>query len=86
MSRTAIHPASSTDAVAVHNTSRGFDDLSPSERDKYVHEIELCFRKFIAESRSRTGFVMYPSSRRIMQTVTDLYQLLAGIDFSEVAL
>ncbi|KAJ1938463.1 hypothetical protein EC988_007585, partial [Linderina pennispora] len=77
---------SSTPSVGVSDihTGRAFDALSPAERDGYLADIELDFRRYIGDNRPKTGFVFYPNSRQIMKAVSSLYQTLADIDFSDV--
>ncbi|KAI8318243.1 hypothetical protein GQ54DRAFT_300611 [Martensiomyces pterosporus] len=66
------------------HTGRAFDALSPHERDLFLGEIELDFRKWIAETRSKAGFVFYPNTRQIMKAISSLYQTLTDIDFSDI--
>ncbi|KAJ2448013.1 hypothetical protein EV183_005632 [Coemansia sp. RSA 2336] len=61
-----------------------FDQLSPEERERSLAEIEIDFRRYIAENRSKTGFVIYPNSRQITRAISTLYQTLDGIDFSDI--
>ncbi|KAJ2786033.1 hypothetical protein GGI15_001741 [Coemansia interrupta] len=81
-----------TGSTAVHhhlpdpagiNTGRGFDDLSPNERDQFINDLELDFRRYLAETRSSKGFVFYPSTRQIMKAISSLYQTLVSVDFSD---
>ncbi|KAJ2434600.1 hypothetical protein GGF42_009192 [Coemansia sp. RSA 2424] len=74
------------------NTSRGpgessdsGDFLSAAEREDLVNQAEWGFRKWLAESRPATGYVMYPSTRQILKSLQSLYVLLAEIDFSDIA-
>ncbi|KAJ2380574.1 hypothetical protein GGI05_006264 [Coemansia sp. RSA 2603] len=71
---------SSTD---IH-TGRAFSELSPAERDAFLGNIEMDFRRNIAETRSSAGFVFYPNTRQIMRAITSLYEVLANMDFSDV--
>ncbi|KAJ1956869.1 hypothetical protein EC988_001124 [Linderina pennispora] len=66
------------------HTGRSFDELSPDERDTYLADIELDFRKYIGDNRPKGGFVFYPNSRQIMKAISTLYQTLAAIDFSDI--
>ncbi|KAJ2121237.1 hypothetical protein GGF48_004131, partial [Coemansia sp. RSA 921] len=66
-----------------NSASQKFDELSPAEREQSLAEIELDFRRYVAENRSRTGFAFYPNSRQITKAISTLYQSLAGIDFSD---
>ncbi|PIA15251.1 hypothetical protein COEREDRAFT_88095 [Coemansia reversa NRRL 1564] len=68
------------------NTARGFDDLTPHERDKFLYEIEIDFRRHISETSSRTGFVIYPNTRQLLRAISTLYQTLSSIDFTDIAL
>ncbi|KAJ2371290.1 hypothetical protein IW150_004659 [Coemansia sp. RSA 2607] len=77
---TAIHRL--PDPAGIH-TGRGFDDLSPNERDQFINDLELDFRRYLAETRSSRGFVFYPNTRQIMKAISSLYQTLASVDFSD---
>ncbi|KAJ1723921.1 hypothetical protein LPJ53_001774 [Coemansia erecta] len=66
------------------HTGRAFSDLSPAERDAFLGNIEMDFRRNIAETRSSAGFVFYPNTRQIMRAITSLYEALANMDFSDV--
>ncbi|KAJ1807273.1 hypothetical protein LPJ75_004843, partial [Coemansia sp. RSA 2598] len=57
------------DPAGIH-TARGFDDLSPNERDQFIGELELDFRRYLAENRPPNGFVFYPNTRRIMKAIS----------------
>ncbi|KAI8319590.1 hypothetical protein GQ54DRAFT_335453 [Martensiomyces pterosporus] len=73
------------DPPGIH-TGRAFDALSPQERDTFLGDIELGFRRWIAETRSTAGFVFYPSTRQITKAITSLYQTLAEAFVSSAAL
>ncbi|KAJ1932730.1 hypothetical protein FBU59_006271 [Linderina macrospora] len=77
-------PNTPTFGVPDIHTGRAFDALTPAERDSYLTDIELDFRKYIGDNRPKTGFVFYPNSRQIMKALSSLYQTLTDIDFSDV--
>ncbi|KAJ1942966.1 hypothetical protein GGF37_002867 [Kickxella alabastrina] len=66
------------------HTGRAYDKLSPDERDSFLGGIEVDFRRYIAETRSSSGFAFYPNSRQIMKAISSLYEALTSIDFSDV--
>ncbi|KAJ1960537.1 hypothetical protein GGI12_003746 [Dipsacomyces acuminosporus] len=75
--------ASEYDPLGI-NTGRAFDALSPQERDAFLADIELDFRRHIAETRPKAGFVFYPSTRQITKAISALYQTLTDVDFSDI--
>ncbi|KAJ2820055.1 hypothetical protein IWW50_005211 [Coemansia erecta] len=80
---TRAQPSNSRHRSDSEPVSRGFDELSPAEREQSLAEIEVDFRRYVAENRTRTGFAFYPNSRQITKGISTLYQSLAGIDFSD---
>ncbi|KAJ2719061.1 hypothetical protein GGI07_005445, partial [Coemansia sp. Benny D115] len=65
------------------NTGREFGELSPAEREAFLNDIELDFRKHLAENRTTAGFVFYPSTRQILGAISALYETLTNVDLSD---
>ncbi|KAJ2021930.1 hypothetical protein IWW57_004725 [Coemansia sp. S610] len=58
-------------------------ELSADERERLVNQAEWGFRKWLTEN-SRSGYVMYPSTRQILKSLQTLYKTLEEIDFSDI--
>ncbi|KAJ1958704.1 hypothetical protein EC988_000139 [Linderina pennispora] len=68
----------------IAQTGSNADVLTIEERDGMVEQAELGFRMFLQETGSRTGYVLYPSTRQIIKALHVLYKVLDDIDFSNV--
>ncbi|KAJ1998021.1 hypothetical protein H4R26_005613 [Coemansia thaxteri] len=63
------------------------EPTSAAEREEMLNQAEWEFRRWLIESSAGSGrYVMFPSTRQILESLKALYSTLEEIDFTGIAL